>query len=114
MPRPRMRADVHSLVDHINRLLKRFDEEQDGLLLRDKVFRLVEVLHKTKDLGVSVARSSGIDGGAAKERLRLYLCEFCELPIKGDELEVVAGISEYARRVRQLRVEEGYRIGTGA
>jgi hypothetical protein len=34
--------------------------------------------------------------------------------IAGTEIEVVSGISEYGRRVRQLRVEFGYSILTGA
>lgn len=34
--------------------------------------------------------------------------------IDGEELAVVSGISEYARRVRELRTEKGYRIASGA
>jgi hypothetical protein len=114
MPRRRVPGAIASLISHIDDLLKRLDADREGLSLREKVLRLVEILHKTKDLGVSVVRGSGIDASAGRERIRLYLIEFCESPIKGDELEVVAGISEYARRVRQLRVEDGYRIATGA
>ena len=33
--------------------------------------------------------------------------------LPAENLAVVAGISEYARRIRELRTEEGYRIFTG-
>ena len=41
---------------------------------------------------------------------RLYLQLFLGEDVPTRELEVVSGISEYARRIRQLRVEEGYDI----
>jgi hypothetical protein len=39
--------------------------------------------------------------------------KYVGIVLAGDELMVVAGISEYARRVRELRVERGWRILTG-
>ena len=50
----------------------------------------------------------------AVERIRLYLLENVGQLIDAKELEIVAGISEYARRVRELRVQDGYKIITGA
>lgn len=114
MPRRRKRISVEILIKHVDALLSRFDSDRHGLSLRDKVLRLVELLHSTKDLGVNTVRESGMDAGAAVERLRLYFVEYAGIRINGDELEVVAGISEYARRIRQLRKESGYRIATGA
>ena len=49
----------------------------------------------------------------SRERIRLYLSEHVSIPIDAAELEVVSGISEYGRRIRELRVEDGYRIITG-
>jgi hypothetical protein len=40
----------------------------------------------------------------------LYLTLFLGQPIPTRELEVVSGINEYARRIRELRVEHGYDI----
>jgi hypothetical protein len=114
MPKRRMQATVESLIHHIDGLLRGFDADRRSLSLREKVFRLVEILHSTKDLGVNVAREHGLNASGARERIRLYLVEYKEIPIGGVELEVVGGISEYARRVRELRVEEGYQIATGA
>jgi hypothetical protein len=42
------------------------------------------------------------------------LVEYEGTVIDGCELAVVSGISEYARRIRQLRVESGYQIASGA
>jgi 5-methylcytosine-specific restriction endonuclease McrA len=114
MPIRRSHATVESLIHHIDGLLQTFDQDRRNLSLREKVFRLVEILHSTKDLGVNVAREHGINASGARERIRLYFVEYKGVPIAGVELEVVGGISEYARRVRELRVEEGYQIATGA
>ena len=48
-----------------------------------------------------------------RERIRLYLIENVGEVIAAAELEVVSGISEYGRRVRELRVQDGYKILTG-
>lgn len=115
MPKRRKRATVEHLIGYIDSLLQRFDTDRHTLSLREKVLRLVEILHGTRDLGVNAVREQdGFDVSSARERIRLYLIEYRETPVKGDELEVVAGISQYARRVRELRVEDGYRILTGA
>ncbi len=50
---------------------------------------------------------------SARDRILLYLKKHVGLVIHGDELMVVAGISEYARRVRELRVQAGWGIITG-
>jgi len=52
-------------------------------------------------------------GKAAPERIREYLKLFVGQVIDGDELRVISGIQEFGRRIRQLRVEEGYNIVSG-
>ncbi len=47
--------------------------------------------------------------GSARERIRRYLENNAGRPVAGEELAEIAGISEWARRVRELR-EEGYVI----
>jgi hypothetical protein len=59
-------------------------------------------------------RESGCDADDARERIRLYLLANIGVIVDKLELEVVSGISEYGRRVRELRVEDGYKILTGA
>jgi biotin operon repressor len=43
--------------------------------------------------------------GAARDRIRSYLIENVGQIIPGEELAEVAGISEWARRLRELRAE---------
>jgi len=114
MPRRPKASAPGPLVAYINTLLERFGGEASGLSLRGKVLRLVELRDKFHDLGVAVAAEHYPDAGSARDRIRLYLIENVGVIIDGRELAVVSGISEYARRIRELRVEKGYRILTGA
>ncbi len=50
---------------------------------------------------------------AARARILAYMKLFVGEVIEGKELQVVSGIQEFARRVRELRVEHGYNISTG-
>lgn len=50
----------------------------------------------------------------ARDRILAYLKENVGQKVSGDEIRQVAGISEYARRVRELRHEHGgWQISTG-
>lgn len=51
--------------------------------------------------------------GSARGRLRAYLVENVGVELPGEELAEVAGISEWARRLRELR-EEGLAISQPA
>lgn len=105
---------VEDLIHSLDTGLQEFQIAYTGLTLREKVLRLGEILVSTKALGVAVARASGCDARGARERLRLYFVQHVGIPLEAIELEVVAGISEYGRRVRELRVQDGYKIVTGA
>ena len=48
--------------------------------------------------------------GATHRRILAYLVEHVGQDVPGRELAQVAGIHEWARRLRELRVEHGYRI----
>lgn len=102
--------NVQDLIDDLDVKLATFKQDYTGLALRQKVLRLVSILKTTKQLNISVARDSGCDGSNARERIRLYLVEHAGVALAAAELEVVAGISEYGRRVRELRVQDGYKI----
>lgn len=114
----RQQSGVDELVNEIRERLRQFGLEWRSESLRNNVLQLCSVYERTKDLGVSTAASCGLPEGAggrsAKNRLRAYLVEHVGERLRGAELEVVSGISEYARRVRELRTEEGYQIATGA
>jgi hypothetical protein len=48
----------------------------------------------------------------ARSKLRKYFTEHIGEVLESDTLRDVAGVSEWARRVRELRNEEGYQILT--
>ncbi len=92
-------------------LLQDFENVLESKRLREKVRALIPVNHLLRDLG-----SSLIDGetpSAARDRILAYFRQFPRTLLEGDELMVVAGISEYARRIRELRVEFGWPIISG-
>ena len=51
-------------------------------------------------------------GNGARDKLRVYFLGHIGEILDSDTLRAVAGISEWARRVRELRNEEGYQILT--
>lgn len=53
-----------------------------------------------------------MSGNGARDKLRQYFLEHIGEVLDSDTLRTVAGISEWARRVRELRNEEGYQILT--
>jgi len=111
--RPKIRV-LDQLLHDVESKLRTFHVEYAGLSLRAKVLQLVQVNHSLADLGVSVADDSGLRGHGAQDRIKSYFLEFVGESISGDELAVVGGISEYGRRIRELRKEQGYRIFSGA
>jgi len=113
MAKRRCKKPVEWLIAQIDSKLKEFGRLRQGLTLRDKVIRLCSVYDSVKDLGVSAVAESGLDARGGQERIRLYLIECVGVPVDSCELAVVSGIAEYGRRVRQLRVEQGYQIASG-
>lgn len=106
-----------SITERIARLLERlrtFAGAWRELQLRDRVRELVGLNGDLKGVAKSVLRESGIDGRSARDRLRQYFVQHVGEVLNAKELEVVGGISEYGRRVRELRVQEGYAIVTGS
>ena len=51
-------------------------------------------------------------GAGARDKLREYFLKHIGKVLDSDTLREIAGISEWARRVRELRNEEGYQILT--
>lgn len=101
---------IEQLIADLDTRLASFRAEYAGLGLRAKVLQLVAILHKAKQMNVAVARESGCDAADARARIRLYFAHNVGVVLDAPELEVVSGISEYGRRIRELRVQDGYRI----
>lgn len=92
-------------------LLTDFAEKLHHDDLRTKVVALIPAFRKLRDLGCSLVPMS--DASSARDRILAYLLKYPQEIIDGDELAVVSGISEWARRVRELRVEFGWWIYSG-
>jgi hypothetical protein len=106
-PNAQPEALRQSLVD----LLTNFARELRRGDLRGKVLALVPAFHKLRDLGSSLIPKS--DAPSARDRVIAYLKQYPRTVIDGDELMVVSGIGEWARRLRELRVQFGWWIYSG-
>jgi hypothetical protein len=108
------RRSVQSNPEEIRRkltsLLKNFEKKLEVDNLRAQVLELVPAYKLLNDLGSSLIPENI---PAARDRIIFYMKKYPLTRIKGEELMVVAGISEWARRIRELRVEYGWSIVTG-
>jgi len=95
----------------LQKLIINFEQELESENLRKKVLALIPCFNHLRELGKSlipanVARS-------ARDRILHYFLKYPRVIIKGDELLVVSGIQEYARRVRELKIQFGWSIISG-
>jgi hypothetical protein len=111
MVRRSKRSDPEQLREQLVNLLINFRDELKKPEIRSKVIALIPAYHILRDLGSSLIPES--DANSARDRILYYLLKYPQRIIKGEELMVVAGIGEWARRVRELRVEFGWSIATG-
>lgn len=95
----------------LQNLIINFEKELKSDDLRKKVLALVPCFHQLRELGKSlISRDSA---RSARDRILHYFLKYPQIIIKGDELLVVSGIQEYARRVRELKVQFGWSIVSG-
>ena len=111
MARRSKQGRIETIRAALVELLINFKGELETSDLRAKVKALIPVYHQLRDLGSSLIppeeASSGID------RILFYLRKYPRTILEGDELMVLSGIGEWARRVRQLRVQFGWWIYSG-
>jgi len=93
------------------KLLNNFKKELCKKNLRSKVLALIPALHLLRDLGCSLIPKE--KASAARDRILFYFKKYPKTIIHGDELTVVSGIGEWARRLRELRVQFGWSIING-
>ncbi len=103
---------INLLIVAAESKLAEYKKKYKGLSWREKILLLVELNKPVASLGIYSNPETAKVG--ARERLRFYLLENVGQVIEAKELEIVAGISEYARRMRELRIQDGYKIITGA
>lgn len=104
-------GDTAAQLQQINNLLGHFEAKLSDPDLREKVIALVPAIDALRDLGSGLIDPAG--KMAAKTRIIKYLKKYPFMVIDGPELAVVSGIGEWARRVRELRKQDGWSIYTG-
>jgi len=92
-------------------LLQNFQQHLKGSELRGKVLALIPCQRLLRNLGSSLIPKENANSG--RDRLLAYLRKYPFMVIGGEELGIVSGIAEWARRVRELRVQFGWSILTG-
>ncbi len=92
-------------------LLSDFENELNAPDLRKRVLALVPILRKFRDLGKSLLPHDIND--AAIDRIIFYFRKYPLTVINGDEILIVSGIQDWPRRVRELRVQQGWAILSG-
>jgi hypothetical protein len=111
MPRRPTGNDPEAIRKQLMELLRGFEKHLQGGDLREKVLALVPCHRLLRDLGCSLIPKQ--DAASARDRILTYLRKYPFVVIAGEELAVVSGISEWARRVRELRVQFGWPILSG-
>lgn len=104
-------SDPEAVRQEVAKLIANFEIELQSGELRPKVLALIPIFHGLRDLGKALIPSEHCS--AARDRILYYFRRYPGTIIKGDELLVISGIQEYARRVRELRVQFGWAIVSG-
>ena len=104
MESEKIRKELESLICN-------FETELKSDNLRTKVLSLIPCFYHLRDLGKSLIPLSAAK--SARDRILHYFRKYPATIIDGDELLVVSGIQEYARRVRELKVQSGWSIVSG-
>lgn len=100
-----------AMVAQLLELLQAFDSRLGVEELRPKVQALVPIHEILRNLGASLIPREIAD--SARDRLLHYFRSYPGIVLPREELSVVAAISEWARRVRELRVQFGWPILSG-
>lgn len=104
-------SNAEAARQEVARLIANFEGELKSGELRPKVLALIPIFHGLRDIGKALIPAEY--ALAARDRILYYLRQYPGTIISSDELLVVSGIQEYARRVRELRVQFGWSIVSG-
>lgn len=99
------------LVASLKEILEDFEKDYESKELRSRVLSLIPAYDTIRELGKSL-----IPYGrklSARDRILKYFLSYPKTIINEKEIIIIAGISEWARRVRELRVQFGWNIVTG-
>jgi hypothetical protein len=109
--RSHSKSRQEGLRESLVKLLSDFEEPLKNKDVRQRVINLIPAFYALRKLGSSLLPAR--DGDSAIARIIAYLRCYPMKIIDGDELMVVSGIGEWARRVRELRVQRGWWIYSG-
>lgn len=103
--------DFKDAQEQLVELISSFSQPSSEVDIRDQVLKIIPAFHQLRVFGINVIP----DGGklAARTRILYYFQRYPEIVIDSDELLVVSGITDYQRRIRELRVEFGWPILSG-
>lgn len=104
-------SQTDDLLIELRKILEEFETLSIRGDLRRRVIALVPAFDTIREIGKSLV-TDGLKM-SARDRLLAYFLEYPRTVLHEKELAVVAGISEWARRVRELRVQFGWKIITG-
>jgi len=104
-------SDPEVVRQKVAKLIANFEAELQSGELRPKVLALIPIFHGLRDIGKALIPAEY--ASAARDRILYYFRQYPGTIINGDELLVVSGIQEYARRLRELRVQFGWAIVSG-
>jgi hypothetical protein len=111
MPRRSQQEKPEEIRGELVTLLTNFKNLLRENNLREKVQALVPIYHHLRDLGCSLIPKNL--AASARQRILFYFQKYPFAVIPGDEIMVIAGIGEWARRLRELRVQFGWAIVNG-
>ena len=111
MARRSKKDNPEELRKKLVELLQRFEHHLTSSSLRVQVKELVPAHYHLRDMGASLMNEPDTDSG--RDRILAYFNKYVGEVLAGDELMVVAGIGDYPRRIRELRVEFGWAILSG-
>lgn len=103
--------DLIKKSEELKKLLVDFEKESATGNLRAKVLALIPAFRKLREIGKAIIPSQS--AASARDRILFYFRKYPMTVINGDELLVVSGIQEYARRIRELRKQFGWQIISG-
>jgi hypothetical protein len=109
--REKPQKDSEAIRQRLADLLGNFEQHLKQDDLREKVLALIPCQRLLRDLGSSLIPKEHADSG--RDRVLAYLRKYPFTAIGGEEIGIVSGIAEWARRLRELRVQFGWSIVTG-
>lgn len=104
--------DLNNAKKELIRLISDFsDPARSSNDIRTRVLALIPAFHLLRRIGINIIPEG--DKSAARSRILLYFQKYPETILDSEELLVVSGITDYQRRIRELRTQFGWPVLSG-